>query len=45
LLPIDRRDVHDPQAMSEYAEDVFKHMIRTEKSFIPSAGYLQKGCV
>ena len=24
LLPVDRRDVHDPQAMSEYAEDVFK---------------------
>lgn len=42
-MPLDRKDIHDPQAMSEYAEDVFKHMIRTEKTFIASPGYLSKG--
>jgi len=40
---LDRKDVQDPQAMSEYAEEVFKHMLRTEKTFAASPGYLQKG--
>ena len=35
ICEIDKKDIHDPQAVAEFAEEVCQHMIRTEKDFIP----------
>lgn len=42
ICDIDRKDVDDPQAIAEFAEDVCQHMLKTEKEFIPTVGYMTK---
>lgn len=42
VCPIDRKDMSDPQAIAEYAEEVFRHMLSTEKQTMASTGYLVK---
>lgn len=42
ICEVDRKDVNDPQAIAEFAEDVCQHMLKTEKEYLPNIGYMAK---
>lgn len=42
ICEVDRKDVNDPQAIAEFAEDVCQHMLKTEKEYLPTVSYIAK---
>ena len=42
MCEVDYKDIGDPQAVAEFAEEVVEHMKMTEKELVPKIGYMSQ---